>query len=89
MEPGKIAHQTIFFQKSLFENAFNAMKMVQDQTEKMLQTFLEQLSWVPDDGKKAIGDSIGFYKKARDDFKKAVDDGFDKMEDLFTQKVEK
>ena len=86
MEPGTIAKQTIAFQKTLFENSFNAMKMVQDQTEKMLNTFLGQLSWVPDEGKKAIGESVDFYKKAREDFKKAVDEGFAKMEGMFVQK---
>jgi polyhydroxyalkanoate synthesis regulator phasin len=86
MEPAGIAKQTINFQKTLFENTFNAMKMVQEQTEKMMDTFLSQMSWVPDEGKKAISDSVEFYKKAREDFKKAVDDGFAKMEDMLVQK---
>ena len=86
MEPTMIAKQTITFQKALFENSFNAMKMVQEQTEKVMDTFLAQMSWVPDEGKKAIGDSIDFYKKAREDFKKAVDDGFSKMEEMLVQK---
>ncbi len=86
MERGTIAKQTIAFQKTLFENSFNAMKMVQDQTEKMLNTFLGQLSWVPDEGKNTISESVEFYKKARDDFKKAVDEGFAKMETMFAEK---
>jgi hypothetical protein len=86
MEPATIAKQTIAFQKALFENSFNAMKMVQDQTEKMLNTFLGQLSWVPEEGRKAITESVDFYKKARDDFKEAVDKGFSKMEEMFVQK---
>jgi hypothetical protein len=86
MEPTTMAKQTLAFQRSLFENSFTAMKMVQDQTEKMLSTFLGQMSWVPDEGKKAITESIEFYKKARDDFKKAVDNGFAKMEEMFVQK---
>lgn len=86
MEPTIIAKQTITFQKALFENSFNAMMMVQEQTEKVMDTFLSQMSWVPEEGKKTISDSIEFYKKAREDFKKAVDDGFAKMEDMFVQK---
>jgi hypothetical protein len=82
MEPKGIAKQAITFQKALFENTFNAMKMVQDQTETMVETFLSQISWGPEEGEKTIGDSIEFYKKAREDFKKAVDDGFTKMEDM-------
>ena len=86
MEPGKIANQTISFQKTLFENTFNAMVMIQDQTEKMISVFLTQLPWVPEEGKSAIGDSVKMYKEARDNFKKAVDDGFTKMDGMFVQK---
>jgi hypothetical protein len=86
MEVSNMSKQMINFQKSLFENSFNAMNMVQDQTEKMINNFLIQLPWVNDEGKKAINNSIDFYKKARTDFKKAVDDGFSKMEELFAQK---
>ncbi len=85
MEAGKIGKQIITFQKALFENSFNAMNMVQDQTEKMVNNFLTQLPWVTEDGKKTIETSIEFYRKARTDFKKAVDDGFAKMEELFIQ----
>ncbi len=86
METGKIANQTITFQKSLFENTFSAMSMVQDQTEKMTNSFLTQLPWVNEDGKKAVNDAVKMYKEARDNFKKAVDDGFVKMEEMFVQK---
>lgn len=86
METGKIANQTISFQKTLFENTFNAMSMVQDQTEKMANSFLTQLPWVNEDGKKAVNDAVKMYKEARDNFKKAVDEGFMKMEEMFVQK---
>jgi len=86
MEPGKIAKQMITFQKTLFENSFNAMVMIQEQTEKMTETFLERLPWLPEEGKKAVADSIGFYKKARVDFRKSVDNGFEKLEELFIEK---
>ena len=78
-----MAKQVITFQKAAFENSFNAMKMVQEQTEKMTDTFLTQLPWVHEEGKQTITTSADFYKKARDDFKKAVDDGFAKMEEMF------
>jgi hypothetical protein len=87
METSNMAKQMINFQKTLFENSFNAMSMVQDQTEKMINNFLTQLPWVNEDAKKTISNSVDFYKKARTDFKKAVDDGFVKMEELFAQKM--
>lgn len=83
MDSGKIAKQVVGFQRTLFENSFGAMTLVQDQTEKMMNTFMSQIPLVPEEGKKSVTNSIEVYKKARSDFKKAVDDGFDKLENLF------
>lgn len=86
MESGKVAKQVIAFQKTMFENSYNALMLIQDQTEKMVSTFMSQVPWVPEEGKKSVVNSIELYKKARSDFKKAVDDGFNKLEDLFAGK---
>lgn len=84
MEPKQIAKQMIDFQKATFDNSFNAMGMVQEQAERMVNMSLVQATWLPEEGKKAIEDWIGAYKKGRDDFKKSVDDNFKKVEDFFT-----
>lgn len=86
METGKMATQMINFQKTLFESAFNAMCAVQEQTEKMADSFLNQMAWVPEDGKKNIKDVVKLYKEARENFKKTVDEGFEQLEKLFTSK---
>ena len=86
MEQVKIAKQMISFQKSLFENSFKAMSMVQDQTEQMVNTFLSQLPWANEEMKKTVADSISFYKDAREKFKSAVDEGYQKIEDMFGEK---
>jgi hypothetical protein len=83
MEMQKMGKQMINFQKNLFENSYHAMNMVFEQTETMANSFIKQMPMVPEEGKKAMGDMLGFYKKSRDDFKKAVDDGFTKMEEIF------
>ena len=83
MDSKGMGKQVITFQKTLFENSFNAMKTVQDQAETMMDTIMGQLPWVPEEGKQSINTSIEFYKEARDNFKKAVDDGFVKMEEMF------
>lgn len=86
METTQFAKQTLGFQKTILENSFNAMTMVQDQTEKMVNGYLDQLPWVTAEGKKSMQTSINMGKKARNDFKKAVDDGFSKIEELFEEK---
>jgi polyhydroxyalkanoate synthesis regulator phasin len=86
MEMQKMGKQLINFQKSLFENSYHAMNMVFEQTENMVNSFLKQMPMVPEESKKAMDDVLVFYKKSRDDFKKAVDDGFTKMEEIFIPK---
>lgn len=86
METAKFAKQTLGFQKTIFDNSFNAMVMIQDQTEKMVNSYLDQLPWVTDDGKKSLKTSVDMVKKSRDDFKNAVEDGYHKIEELIEEK---
>ena len=86
MEPGMFGKQIVTYQRSLFESAFNAMCAVQDQTEQMTDTMLKQMNWLPDEAKKSIRDAVDMYRKARDGYKKSVDEGFDRMEEMFSAK---
>jgi len=75
--------QMMDFYKAAFDNAFSAMSMLQDQNEKMVGMFMQQATWLPEEGKKPINDWVQGIKKGREDFKKAVDDGFKKVEEFF------
>ena len=83
MDQKAIAKQMIEFNKAAFDNSFNAMMMLQEQSEKMVNTFLEQASWLPEEGTKAINEWVKAYKKGREDFKKLIDENFKKVEDFF------
>ena len=83
MEQGKIAKQMIDFHKATFDNTFNAMSILQEQTERMVSMFLEQSPWVPEEGRKAINEWVKTYKKGRVEFKAAVDESFTKVDDFF------
>jgi len=83
MNPMQIAKQMIQFNKMTFDNAFDAMTVLQEQTEKMMSGFMEQAPWIPAEGKKVIIDWIKAYKKGRNDFKAAVEDNYKKVEDFF------
>ena len=82
MEQKEILKQMIAFNKTAFDNSFNAMVMLQEQTERMVNTFLLQTTWLPDEGKKVINDWVKAYKKGREDFKKLVDQSFKSVEDF-------
>jgi gas vesicle protein len=84
MDEKIIVKQMIDFHKSTFQNSYNAIVMLQDQTEKMLSTFLSQANWVPQDFKKVMGEWTTTYKKGRDEFKKSVDENFKRVDDYFS-----
>jgi len=85
MNPKQIAQQMIAFNKTAFDNNFNAMKTLHEQTEKIVNKFWEKTPLFPEEGKKAISDWMKAYKKGCDDFKKVVDDNFKKVEDFFNE----
>lgn len=86
MDTVQMAKQTLNFQKTIFANSYNAMVLAQDQTEKMLNSYIEQLPWATEEGKKSLATTVEMGKKARDDFKKAVDDGYAKFEEMLEKK---
>ena len=83
METEKFAKQMIDFQKATFDNTFTAVTMLQDQAERMVNTMLEQTTWLPEESRRAIDDMVGTYKKGRADFKGVMDENFVKLADLF------
>ena len=52
MEPKQIAKQIVDFNKTAFDNSFDAMSVIQDQTEKMVNAMMEQTAFFPEEGKK-------------------------------------
>ena len=86
MDNLQIAKQMINFNKTAFDSSLNAMTMVYEQNEKMVETFLSQATWMPAEGKKAIEDWLAAYRDGCNDFKKIVDDNYAKVEAYFDQK---
>jgi division protein CdvB (Snf7/Vps24/ESCRT-III family) len=82
METEKFAKQVIDFQKATFDNTFTAVTMLQDQTERMVNTMIEQATWLPEESRRAIDEMVGTYKKGRADFKGVIDENFVKLADL-------
>jgi hypothetical protein len=84
MDPKQIAKQMLQFNKTAFDNAFDAMTALQEQTEKMMGMYLDQAPLLPAEGKKLINDWLKAYKKGRTEFKSATDENYKKVEDFFT-----
>ena len=84
MDQKALFKQMIDFQKNTFDNSFKAMTTLQEQGEKMVNMFLSQAPWLPEQGKKAIQDWVSAYKKGRESFKELVESQFGKVEEYFT-----
>ena len=83
MEPNFMLKQMLSFNKTAFDNSFTAMLTIQEQNANMVNTFLEQATWMPEEGKKLIRDWINAYKKGCEDFKKTADENYKKVDDFF------
>lgn len=86
MDPKQVAKQMVDFNKTAFDNSFDTMSTIQDQTEKMFVSMMEQMPFFPEEGKKLVNEWIKTYKKGRDDFKAAADENFKKVEAFFSSK---
>ena len=83
MDQKQIFKQMVDFNKATFQNTFNAAVMMQDQTEKAANTILNQVTWLPEEGRKAIDEWVDAYKTGRDNYKRMVEDGFGQVESYF------
>lgn len=82
MDQKDIFRQMVEFNKGAFNNAYNAMVMVQDQTETLANTMLNQATWMPEEGRKAVREWVEVFKKGRETYKKTVDEAFKKVQDF-------
>jgi hypothetical protein len=82
MEPKEMMKQMMKYNKAAFDNTFTAMTLMQEQIERMVKMFMEQATWVPKEGRQGMAEWVKACKKGGDDFKKAMDDGFKKLEEF-------
>lgn len=83
MEDKIFAKQIIDFYKSIFDNTFNSLNVLQQQMEKMFQNFIQQSTWFPPEVKGAINEWGNICNKGRNDFKEVVDNNYKKLEECF------
>jgi hypothetical protein len=85
MNPKDLTKQVIDFNKQAFDNSFHAMSSLQDQVERVVNMFLDQSPWFPEEGRKAVSEWVNAYRKGREDFKEAVDNNYKKVEDFLSK----
>jgi len=82
MEQKNITNQVVQYYKSVFENAYTMISLLQDYATNMSSTLVSQVPWFPEDAKNAIQETADLFKEARANYKMAMDDGFLKMQDM-------
>ncbi len=88
-ETKKMFNQILDFQKNTFDNAFDTVVKIQQQTEKMTDVLFKEQAKFPEEGKQFINECKSSYKKYQSEFKSSVDDGFDKMKGYFDEQKSK
>jgi hypothetical protein len=82
MDKRKMVKQLIDFHKTYFENCFSMMVSLQQQAENILN-FFYYFPIMTDEGKNFMKQRTDLYKKWIDDLKKAVNEGYAKVEELY------
>ncbi|MBN1365964.1 MAG: hypothetical protein JW976_14240 [Syntrophaceae bacterium] len=82
MEQKEIMKQMIDVQKKSFDNFFSTIVLYQSQTEKLFKTFVESMPGMGDEGRKAVEQWSDAFKKTIDDLKRAVNNGYTRIEVL-------
>ncbi len=83
MDQKQMFKQVIEFNQTTFNNAYNAMVLLQDQFEKAASAALDQAIGLPAEGRKAIENWSEAFKEGRKNFKQQMDNGFEQAEKLF------
>jgi hypothetical protein len=69
MYPKIMIKQILDFNRKAFEDSFNAVAAIEEQSEKALSFFREESPFFPEQSKKMIEDWIKTYKNGMDNFK--------------------
>jgi hypothetical protein len=76
----QMGQQMINLYKTIFDNSFSTVMMLQEQMERLRTMYLGQMVNLPEEAKKDLTEWTKSYKQNCVDFKKAVDDNFQKLE---------
>lgn len=85
MDHKHLIKQVLEFNKTTYDNAFNAMSAIQEQAGSMISNFAQQSPWLTEEGKKFISQWEQPCRKGREDFKAAVDENYKMVERVFSR----
>lgn len=72
--------QMVQMSKMAFDNSYAMMMSAYEQNKLMVNTFLNQATGVPAEGKNAIEEWLQSYRRGCEELKKMVDEGYRMVE---------
>ena len=76
MDQFQTLKQMMQMNKMGFDNSYTMMMSAYEQNKLVLNTFLNQASGIPGDGKQAIEDWLQSFRKGCEELKKMADEGY-------------
>lgn len=73
------------FNKRAFDNAFNTWASLQDETESLMERFMEKSNLITPEGKKIFSKMVDSYRKGRSDLKTLADENYRKASEYFVR----
>ena len=83
MDQKQTIKQILDFNQKAFDNAFNTLSALQDETESIVSRFMETSNLVTPEGKKIVSQMSEAYRKSRGDFKSLADENYRKAFEYF------
>ncbi len=85
MEPKQMLKQVIDLNKAAFDNTFKNITLLQEQMEKAINMMIEQSTGMTEEAKKVMKDWTAIYKRGFEDYKRMVNENFERVESFFKQ----
>ena len=73
MKASEIAKQTLDLSKVTFDNTFNAMLLLQEHVQRMIDIYLHQMLVFPEEGKRVADTLMKAFSTNREELKKVVE----------------
>ena len=83
MDQKKIIRRMLYFNKRAFDNVFNTIASVQDQTVSFFTHFTEKANWITPEGKKVINQMSDSYRTGRSELKSMADENYRRVSRYF------
>ena len=73
MEPSEIAKQSLHLSKVMLDNTFNAMLLLEEHVQRMIDIYLHQMLVFPEEGKRVADTWMKAFSTNREELKKVVE----------------